>query len=645
MIGFAKPILLSTVLLTLTGAVHAQSAATKPYTPSFGQCPSDFSLVRLAGSTTQTLSKGESDYISARNEQVLPGAWKSYLETVQGTGANLPSYISDILGGKGKEKPTLGIAQSGGGLRAAIVGAGIMNALDSRNQSSKAAGTGGLLQAATYVSALSGGSWLVTSLALANYPTIQDLIFPPTSGSSDTNVFGGWLADTNVLAPSTDQTTNAQFIGTLFGEIAGKLQAGFPVTFADVWSRALARHFVNGTTAGNVLSNATAHGAGVTFSSIANTPSFVAHQQPFPIVLVNTDSSNGNKSVIFSDVGGLVPITNPIYEFNVYEMGSWDPTLSAFTPTQYLGSRNNSICVTGFDQASLIEATSSGLFEQFNTSASALASSPIGAVFTPFNQTFFQPNVELISAQYPNPFKGVAGQSFIDTNEDLLSLVDGGHDGENIPIQPLLVKARGVDTIFVIDVSDDDKGFATGRSMIATQNRTTFYPSSYSFPPVPGNTSTYVLQNLTTRPTFFGCNGNTTAPLVIYVANGGPPQGQPILTNQSSFFFDYPEDLLQSMLQQSFTFATQGRPNSTAANAKDPEWPACLACAAADRARERSGASRSGVCVGCFERYCWEGDGAAATGTSSKAKSGYGRNGVDGVLVVVLGLLALLMLH
>ena len=280
----------SAIFLALIGLVHAQSAATRPYTPSFGQCPSDFSLVRLAGSTTQTLSKGESDYISARKEQVLPGAWKSYLATVQGTGTTLPSYISDILGGNSKETPTLGIAQSGGGLRAAIVGAGkrilkspwihkvnsfrtlgIMNALDIRNQSSKTAGTGGLLQAATYVSALSGGSWLVTSLAQANYPTIQNLIYAPASGGSDTNVFGGWLADMNVLAPSTDQATNAQFIGTLFGELAGKLQAGFPVTFADVWSRAVARHFVNGTTAQNILSNTTAHGAGVTFSSIANT--------------------------------------------------------------------------------------------------------------------------------------------------------------------------------------------------------------------------------------------------------------------------------------------------------------------------------------------------------------------------------------
>lgn len=33
----------------------------------------------------------------------------------------------------------------------------------------------------------------------------------------------------------------------------------------------------------------------------------------------------------------------------------------------------------------------------------------------------------------------------------MLILVDGGEDGETIPIQPLLVKARGVDVIVVVD--------------------------------------------------------------------------------------------------------------------------------------------------------------------------------------------------
>ncbi|KAJ7221364.1 hypothetical protein GGX14DRAFT_669458 [Mycena pura] len=49
------------------------------------------------------------------------------------------------------------------------------SALDGRNTTAQHVGTGGLLQAATYVTALSGGSWLVTLLAQANFPEIQDL--------------------------------------------------------------------------------------------------------------------------------------------------------------------------------------------------------------------------------------------------------------------------------------------------------------------------------------------------------------------------------------------------------------------------------------------------------------------------------------
>jgi len=141
--------------------------------------------------------------------------------------------------------------------------------LDGRNQSAANVGTGGLLQAATHLTALSGGSWLTTSLAQADFPTFQDLIFPPSS-SSNTNSFGGWFPDLNVLAPTNDSAQEKQYIGDLMTELGGKHQAGFAITFADLWSRALARHFVNGTTAENFFSNTTAHGAGVLFSSIAN---------------------------------------------------------------------------------------------------------------------------------------------------------------------------------------------------------------------------------------------------------------------------------------------------------------------------------------------------------------------------------------
>jgi lysophospholipase len=46
---------------------------------------------------------------------------------------------------------------------------------------------------------------------------------------------------------------------------------------------------------------------------------------------------------------------------------------------------------------------------------------------------------------------GVANKTFIASNEQFLELVDGGEDGEVMPIQPLLVKAREVDVVLLLD--------------------------------------------------------------------------------------------------------------------------------------------------------------------------------------------------
>ena len=67
------------------------------------------------------------------------------------------------------------------------------------------------------------------------------------------------------------------------------------------------------------------------------------------------------------------------------------------------------------------------------------------------NASIPQPGVELDVTRYPNPFFGVANGTFIDSAQRVLSLVDGGEDGQLIPIQPLLVKARKVDVIIAID--------------------------------------------------------------------------------------------------------------------------------------------------------------------------------------------------
>ncbi|KAJ7860229.1 acyl transferase/acyl hydrolase/lysophospholipase [Mycena olivaceomarginata] len=542
------------LLLVLILVKLCTPPASQAYAPVRGTCPDNFSLVRKAGDTpsTQTLSADEAKYISVRRSDVLPAAWSAYLANVQAAGDRLPTYVSDILKGNATNAPTLGIAKSGGGLRAAMVGAGVLSALDGRNTTAQHVGTGGLLQAATYLTALSGGSWLVTSLAQANFPEIQDLVFASGSGG---NTFGGWDTDLNVLAPNN---ISAPYWSVLIEEMSGKFAAGFPVTFIDMW---------------NLLGNTTLHGAGVTFSSISE--------------LYACPRSN--------------------------EMGSYDPLLSAFTPTKYLGTQNSSVCVTGFDQASFMEATSSAFFTVLNTTeALANPNTLLGAIVPILNQTFPQTGIPL---DYPNPFKGVAPDMFLDDNEEYLSLVDGGNDAENIPFMPLLVKTRGVDVILAIDVTagsadDSNNNFCNGRSLIATHNRTTFFPSYYSFPTVPLNTSTILAEGLTTRPVFFGCEANADEPLVIYIANGAPPPGQPAITNFSSFDFDFTSDQAQAIMGQGFTFATQGISNGTVV--RDEDWPACLACAVTDRARDRSGAAREGVCASCFERYCWGAQGAVA---------------------------------
>ena len=246
--------------------VHGQSAASIAYTPKVGKCPQGFSLVRMAGSPPhQTLSTSELEYLQARKSKILPNAWKTYLANVQKSKASsLPSYASNILSGHSQDMPNLGIATSGGGYRAALFGAGVLNSLDGRNSSSVQKGTGGLLQAAAYLSGLSGGSWLVTSLYQSNFPTMQELIF-----GSKAKGLSGWMTEFGILAPTNDSAQTQGFIAELVSEIKGKHDVGFPVTFGDVWARTLARHFLTGTTQANFFDNSS-HGAGKTFSGIAD---------------------------------------------------------------------------------------------------------------------------------------------------------------------------------------------------------------------------------------------------------------------------------------------------------------------------------------------------------------------------------------
>lgn len=122
------------------------------YAPSTNiQCPdlSTTSLIRVFTPQNQTLHPEEVEYINTRINTVLPDAWNAWLG---GDSARHGYNVSDFQG----NFPKVGMAIPGGGLRAALYGAGCLSGLDARNDSAKAAGTGGLLQVASYLTGLSG---------------------------------------------------------------------------------------------------------------------------------------------------------------------------------------------------------------------------------------------------------------------------------------------------------------------------------------------------------------------------------------------------------------------------------------------------------------------------------------------------------
>lgn len=95
------------LLLALLGPASSASIG-----PTVQRCPVDFQLVRRG----QTISESEARYIQQKRGKVLPGAFKTYLESVKGTGVQLPPYVERILESQsGVQLPTVGISVSGGG--------------------------------------------------------------------------------------------------------------------------------------------------------------------------------------------------------------------------------------------------------------------------------------------------------------------------------------------------------------------------------------------------------------------------------------------------------------------------------------------------------------------------------------------------
>ncbi|KAK3678616.1 Lysophospholipase 1 [Recurvomyces mirabilis] len=604
--------------------------APNGYVPQVNDCPSNKPTVRSANG----LSTEETSWLPKRRNATLD-PMKDLLSRMNITGLDTTAYINSHSN-NASALPNIGIAASGGGYRAMLNGAGVLEAFDSRTSNATSAGQlGGLLQSATYISGLSGGSWLVGSLYTNNFTSIDQILATNTPASDSGSL---WQLGNSIFeGPATGGVQLLDSIGyysELQNAVSNKADANFDTTITDYWGRALSYQLVNATDGGPAF----------TWSSLANQDWFTSGTAPFPIIVA--DGRKPGET--------LVSTNTTIFDFNPFEFGSWDPTVYGFIPMQYVGtnftagSPTTAQCVTGFDNVGFVMGTSSTLFNAGLTTIN-------GTNTTGLFNTALQDGIEAVLgrigkadddiADYPNPFYGWHNATNPYAVSEQLTLVDGGEDNQNIPLHPLIQPYRHLDVIFAIDSSADTNttypgptsatGWPDGASLVATYQRSlnATLENGTSFPSIPG-IDTFMNRGLNNRPTFFGCdaaNQTGPSPIIVYLPNAPYVYN----SNVSTFDLQFNDTERNAIVLNGYNGATQG--NGTL----DSQWGACVGCAILSRSLERTGTPVPEVCNFCFQKYCWDGVvNATAPGpyvpkmklTEVKvSSSGAGRVGVSGV--------------
>ncbi|KAJ5774089.1 hypothetical protein N7457_008985 [Penicillium paradoxum] len=567
--------------ISFANVPRALPDAPDGYVPTSVTCPASRPIIRSAAK----LSPNETEWLKGRREKTL-SAMKDFFGHVKVGDLDVVGYL-DKYSGNSSNLPNVGIAVSGGGYRALMNGAGAVKAFDSRTFNASTSGhLGGLLQSATYISGLSGGSWLLGSIYINNFTTIDDL---QTHKDGAVWQFGNSIIE----GPDTGGLQLLDSVGyyrDLAEATEGKKKAGFDTSLTDIWGRALAYQ----------MFNATGGGISYTWSSIADTSDFKDGNYPMPLVVA--DGRNPDELVVGSN--------STVYEFNPWEFGTFDPTIFGFAPLKYLGSRfeggmlpKNESCISGFDSAGFVIGTSSTLFNQFllrinTTSLPDFVKDVFGSIFTKLDESQND-----IASYDPNPFYQYNKQSSPYASQKMLDVVDGGEDGQNVPLHPLIQPERHVDVIFAVDSSaDTDNNWPNGTSLVATYERSlnsTGIGNGTAFPAVP-DSNTFINLGLNTRPTFFGCNSSNMtgpSPLVVYIPNA-PYSYQ---SNVSTFQLSTDDKQRDNIILNGYEVATMA--NST----RDKDWTACVGCAILSRSFERTGTTLPEICNQCFNRYCWNG--------------------------------------
>lgn len=562
---------------------------SRGYAPATVDCPSTRPVIRNAA----RVSPQESDWLRTRRANTAQ-PMMDFLRGSNIDGFDAPAYIESHRTNF-TALPNVGIAVSGGGYRAMMNGAGFIAAADLRTPgATDKGGIGGLLQLSTYVAGLSGGGWLVGSIYANNFSTVTAL----RDGSQGSSV---WKLDRSILQGPKEKglsiVNTASYWDDVHSAVETKADAGYNTTITDYWGRTLSYQLINATDGGPAY----------TFSSLSRQDGFDKADRPLPILVA--DGRRPGEQVI--------SLNSTVYEFNPWEMGSFDPTVFGFVPLEYLGSNfsdgtlpRNERCVRGFDQYGYVMGTSSSLFNQLllnNMTEYGVPSFLVNAV-TSIAERIGRSENDI--AQYaPNPFYGWNPRTNDNANERMLTLVDGGEDLQNIPLHPLIQPERAVDVIFAVDSSADVNNWPNGTALRASYDRIREKISNGTqFPAVP-DAETFINKGLNRRPAFFGCDvknftasANPPPPLIVYVPNAP----YTAWSNVSTFTMSYEAEERNAIIRNGYDVAT--RANGTANDhAGDTVWRTCVGCAVLQRSLVKTGTPVPPACQRCFDAYCWDG--------------------------------------
>lgn len=527
-------------------ALISRNAAS--YAPYSVKCPNT-ALTRLASTG---VSSHETTYITAR-QKTATAALKKWLQHVGFKSSSTPSSY-----------PTLALTTSGGGYRSLLCGAGVHSAFDAREYNGTLS-TSGLYQALTYEGGLSGGSWLLSSLAANNWPTVTSLM----TGIWETAFEDSLLIPENLVdSPLADIAVAA--------DLVAKEVAGYPPTLTDAWGRLLSYQLLYGTDGG----------VADTISGLRALSNFTTHAAPFPIL-----TSLGVKTW----EGECLPGPNATqYEFTPYEFGSWDSGVAAFTDVAYLGSSlnagkpvNSSACTNNYDNTGYILGTSSSLFNEGCESVpdTDLTSGTLVAALQTLVDTAHAASTRDQYAAYANPFYNLSSSWRVSAQKEL-DLVDGGEALQNNPIWPFLHRPT-VDVLIVNDNSaDTSANFPNGSEILTTytQALSANLTRMPAIPPV----ATFISQGLNQRPTFFGCH-SPSAVTIVYLPN----VNYTFPSNEPTAKLEYTAQETQEMVANGVLIGTYGG---------DSSWGFCLACGVMQKA---NGVTLPKGCAACLEEFCY----------------------------------------